>query len=214
MFFLPTVVLPSGSPHREHERGFVRVALHVSSPGNARGAGGGGGGLAATLLAKINNWNWFECCPTNVLIQALWLCVQVGLRATGLTYHSAHNSCQKLRLRRILRCQAIAAGVAIWQFGRASHKNGSLRSECLYCTLCPSLSTLLYAIFNVTCQDNHSLDRVEKFMANRDVNDVATDTITHWACATREVLARVMDGVGLDPGSSAAFTDEVRYMHA
>lgn len=58
-------------------------------------------------------------------------------------------------------------------------------------------------------QDNHSLDRVEKFMANRDVNDVATDTITHWACATREVLARVMDGVGLDPGSSAAFTDEV-----
>lgn len=33
--------------------------------------------------------------------------------------------------------------------------------------------------------------------ADRDRNDETSDTIIHWACATREILARVVEG--LDP---------------
>lgn len=31
-------------------------------------------------------------------------------------------------------------------------------------------------------------------MKNRDSNEVKTTTINHWACATREILARIVDG--------------------
>lgn len=44
------------------------------------------------------------------------------------------------------------------------------------------------------------MEKVEEYMRNRDVNDRKTETITHWACATREILARVVDGVDLHTG--------------
>ena len=49
-------------------------------------------------------------------------------------------------------------------------------------------------------QENHSIDKVEKYLEDRDVNVVTSNAITHWACATREILARVIGGLDLDAG--------------
>ncbi|CAN0160707.1 unnamed protein product [Ascophyllum nodosum] len=53
-------------------------------------------------------------------------------------------------------------------------------------------------------QENHSVDRVERFMHDRDVNEVMTDDIVHWACATREILARAAEGLDLATGEPLA----------
>ncbi|CAM9472050.1 unnamed protein product [Laminaria digitata] len=49
-------------------------------------------------------------------------------------------------------------------------------------------------------QENHSVEKVEKYLEDRDVNIVTSDAITHWACATREILARVIGNLDLDTG--------------
>lgn len=49
-------------------------------------------------------------------------------------------------------------------------------------------------------QSNHSLNKVEKYMKQRDINTVRTDTITDWGCATREILARIDEKVDLRTG--------------
>lgn len=46
-------------------------------------------------------------------------------------------------------------------------------------------------------KENYSLEEVNAKAADRDRNDETSDTIIHWACATREILARVVEG--LDP---------------
>ena len=52
----------------------------------------------------------------------------------------------------------------------------------------------------ILSQENHSIDKVEKYLGDRDINVVTSDAITHWACATREILARVIGGLDLDTG--------------
>lgn len=37
-------------------------------------------------------------------------------------------------------------------------------------------------------------------MADRDVNDETSNAITDWACATREILARIDEGLDLKTG--------------
>lgn len=37
-----------------------------------------------------------------------------------------------------------------------------------------------------------------KTVLNRDLNDYRSGTIVHWACATREILFRVANGLDLD----------------
>lgn len=51
-------------------------------------------------------------------------------------------------------------------------------------------------------QENRSIERVEEYMQDRDINDVKTDTIMHWSCATREILARLVDGLDLKTGEA------------
>lgn len=43
------------------------------------------------------------------------------------------------------------------------------------------------------------MDAEQRF-ARRDRNDEWSDTITHWACATREILFRVVQGLDLETG--------------
>lgn len=43
------------------------------------------------------------------------------------------------------------------------------------------------------------MDAVHRF-AQRDMNDERSDTITHWTCATREILFRVAEGLDLETG--------------
>lgn len=44
-------------------------------------------------------------------------------------------------------------------------------------------------------QEYITIDKVGGVMHDRDVNDVRSDDIVHWACATREILARVTEGL-------------------
>lgn len=46
------------------------------------------------------------------------------------------------------------------------------------------------------------MEKVEKYMADRDVNDETSDAIGHWACATREILARMNEGLDLKVGQT------------
>lgn len=43
-------------------------------------------------------------------------------------------------------------------------------------------------------QEVYSREKVEKGLAERDANDYTSDTITSWACATREIMSRVLEG--------------------
>lgn len=55
--------------------------------------------------------------------------------------------------------------------------------------------------FLVLCfQAAYSHEKVELFVEMRDVNDETSDTITNWACATREVLYRIVEGIDLESG--------------
>ena len=67
-----------------------------------------------------------------------------------------------------------------------------------------STAQLLSIFFSLGSQENHSVDRVERFMHDRDVNEVMTDDIVHWACATREILARAAEGLDLATGEPLA----------
>lgn len=49
-------------------------------------------------------------------------------------------------------------------------------------------------------KENRDMETVEKYMLDRDVNDETSDEITHWACATREILARINEGLDLETG--------------
>lgn len=42
--------------------------------------------------------------------------------------------------------------------------------------------------------------RTEEFLHIRDVNDVESEEIVYWACATREILARAAEGLYLATG--------------
>lgn len=46
------------------------------------------------------------------------------------------------------------------------------------------------------------MEKVEKYMADRDVNDETSDAISHWACATREILSRINEGLDLKAGQA------------
>lgn len=69
----------------------------------------------------------------------------------------------------------------------------SVSSCLLSCVALPRL--VLY------CQEGYSHEKAELLVEERDVNDETSDTITSWACATREVLYRVVEGVALVPAS-------------
>ncbi|CAN0142574.1 unnamed protein product [Ectocarpus sp. 12 AP-2014] len=47
-------------------------------------------------------------------------------------------------------------------------------------------------------QEVYSRDKVEKWLMERDINSFKSDTITTWACATREVLSVVLEGGDLN----------------
>ena len=49
-------------------------------------------------------------------------------------------------------------------------------------------------------QAGYSHEKVEIILETRDVNDETSDTITNWACATREVLYRIVEGIDLESG--------------
>lgn len=49
-------------------------------------------------------------------------------------------------------------------------------------------------------QAGYSHEKAELFVEQRDINDETSDTITTWACATREVLFRVVEGMDLESG--------------
>ena len=56
--------------------------------------------------------------------------------------------------------------------------------------------------FLVLCfQAAYSHEKVELFVEMRDVNDETSDTILKWACATREILYRVVEGIDTGFGS-------------
>lgn len=48
------------------------------------------------------------------------------------------------------------------------------------------------------------MEFVEKALAGRDVNDETSEAITHWACTTREILARLEEGKDLQTGQLLA----------
>lgn len=58
------------------------------------------------------------------------------------------------------------------------------------------------------------METVEKYMKDRDVNDRKTDTITYWACATREILARIVDGRDLHTGEPLSGQRTLGGVHA
>lgn len=49
-------------------------------------------------------------------------------------------------------------------------------------------------------KEHFSAKMVEAKLRARDVNDETSDTVTNWACATREILYRVVEGLDLDLG--------------
>lgn len=62
------------------------------------------------------------------------------------------------------------------------------------------LYCLAWSCIVLHCQEGYSHDKVALFVEERDVNDETSDTITTWACATREVLYRVVEGIALESG--------------
>ena len=50
----------------------------------------------------------------------------------------------------------------------------------------------------VSRQENHSREKVAENLKTRDINIEYSDTITSWACATRETLFRVVNGLDLE----------------
>lgn len=57
----------------------------------------------------------------------------------------------------------------------------------------------------MSSQKSYSRDQVEENLKRRDINVQASDTITNWACATREILYRVVNGIDLEKGSEETY---------
>lgn len=61
-------------------------------------------------------------------------------------------------------------------------------------------------------QEVYSREKVEEGLAQRDANDYTSDTIQSWACATREILSRVVEGfyakVGVEENCGACVEDD------
>ena len=55
------------------------------------------------------------------------------------------------------------------------------------------------------CRQNYLKEQpTERKVENRDINDHTSDTITYWACATREILYRIVNRLDLETGLDKA----------
>ena len=57
-------------------------------------------------------------------------------------------------------------------------------------------------------QENHNREKVKENLKTRDINAETSDTITTWACATRETLFRVVNGIDLELGLDRQTTEQ------
>ena len=61
-------------------------------------------------------------------------------------------------------------------------------------------SRLRFSRVLTTRQGRQEMQPAELKLSIRDINDETSDTITHWACATREILYRVVNRLDLETG--------------
>lgn len=62
----------------------------------------------------------------------------------------------------------------------------------------------------ISIQEHYDRERVEDNLRTRDINSETSDTITNWACAARETLYRVVNGLDVDLVDSDKDTTEQR----